>query len=319
MNTRKLIKFGKNSFVVSIPKAWIERHHLKKGSELSVDERPGSIILTTGEVAAENRVGRIDCDGKELDELQTEITSLYQSGCTTMIIEGKHLPRMTNDIKDLIRELAGAEIVEQSLHKMIVKDLIDIRQVTIETLINRLDMMIRSMFQDTISEEHIPEEVLRERDRDVNRIQLLIRRVGRLVIEKPAIGNLVGITPIYSDYLNKAAWALERIGDYLKRLNGDINRSKIGAQTRLRGQLQVAYNHYLSTLKSYYQKNFETSLKIHSRIMHALGQYTKHVHEAKTKNEVLALENIKNILRDIRIILRVTIEMHARIREEGSQ
>ncbi|MBR9692829.1 hypothetical protein GOV07_02745 [Candidatus Woesearchaeota archaeon] len=318
MDTRKLIKFGKNSFVVSIPKEWVAAHKLVKGAVLNVEQKPGSVTFSTGRVDLEERSARISCDNKPLDAILTEVTSLYQTGCSTLTIEGTELSKHASEVKKLVHNLAGAEIVEQSLHKMVVKDLIDIQQVKMDALINRIDMMIRSMFQDALSEEYVSEELLRDRDQDVNRLQLLVRKVGRLVIEKPAVGNTLGITPLAADYMNKVAWTQERIGDYLKRLNGDIIRSSPGTQARLRKRLKYAYDHYLAAMKSYYQGDFDKSVLCHAETMKRIAAYTKHVHAAKSRDEVLALENIKNILRDIRIILRATIETAGRNRSEKS-
>ena len=39
---RKLMAFGNSSYVVSVPKAWVEKNRLKKGDVLVVDERPTS-------------------------------------------------------------------------------------------------------------------------------------------------------------------------------------------------------------------------------------------------------------------------------------
>ncbi len=38
MEYRKLISFGKNSFVISLPKAWVRHSKLKKGDLIYVEE-----------------------------------------------------------------------------------------------------------------------------------------------------------------------------------------------------------------------------------------------------------------------------------------
>lgn len=308
MDIRKLIKFGKNSFVVSLPKDWVVANKLEKGSELFVEQKPGSVIITSSKATTEEHEGRINCDGKALTALETELTSCYKAGCTTIIITGKTLPEKAAEMKESIHYLAGAEIVEQDLHKIVIRDLIDIRQITLGALINRVDMMVRSMFQDTLSEEKVSAKVLRDRDKDVNRIQLLVARVARNVLEKPALGNILNLSPTEAFYYDRTAWTLERIGDYLKRVNDDILRCKPDAQNRLKTLLDKAYQKYLVTIKCYYTCAEARGLELHEEIRKMINEFSKHVRGAKDRDEVLALENIKNILRDLRIIQRITAE-----------
>ena len=45
MEFRKLMAFGNSSFVVSVPKAWVEKNRLKKGDVLVVDERDRKSVV----------------------------------------------------------------------------------------------------------------------------------------------------------------------------------------------------------------------------------------------------------------------------------
>ena len=47
MNKRKLIKFGKNSYVISLPKEWIEENKLGKGSEINLNKFDENLIIST--------------------------------------------------------------------------------------------------------------------------------------------------------------------------------------------------------------------------------------------------------------------------------
>ncbi|MDO8656313.1 MAG: AbrB/MazE/SpoVT family DNA-binding domain-containing protein, partial [Nanoarchaeota archaeon] len=45
MEYRKLISFGKSSFVVSLPKSWVIQNKLKKGDLIYMEENEGTLIL----------------------------------------------------------------------------------------------------------------------------------------------------------------------------------------------------------------------------------------------------------------------------------
>ena len=50
INVRKLIGFGKNSYVVSLPKQWVEKNKLNKGDLISIDENKEGLLLKTNNV-----------------------------------------------------------------------------------------------------------------------------------------------------------------------------------------------------------------------------------------------------------------------------
>ncbi len=308
MDSRKLIKFGKNSYVVSLPKDWVEANRLEKGAELFVEQKPGSVVISAGRAEERERIVRVSVDSKELRELEIELTSHYKAGYTTLILEGKDLQAHIAAIKSFILNLAGAEIVEQSLNRVVVKDLIDIRQIALPTLISRIDMMVRSMFQDALAKEPVPADVLRDRDKDVNRIQFLVARVARNVLENPAVGNVLDVSAVQAYYFDKVAWALERVGDYVKRIDDDMLRAPKQTQTRLKERLKEAYEIYLETLKTYYARDATKAVKLHDELLNMIGAYAGHVAAAKDRDEIRAMENMKNITRDLRMVLRATIE-----------
>jgi phosphate uptake regulator len=308
METRRLIKFGKNSYVVSLPKAWVEANRLRKGADIYLEEKPESVILFASQTRQPERVVRLSCEGKRLQDLQTEITSYYKAGHTTLIVEGRNLPEHIEAVRAFVHNLAGAEIVEQSRTRLVVKDLIDINQVALPTLVNRMDMMVRSMFQDALSGENAEPAVLRDRDKDLNRLQFLVARIVRNILENPAVGHQLNVTSVEAYTTDGIAKVLERIGDYLKRADGDLLRGSPAARARLRSYLKEAYETYLLSMKCYYDGSGEKAVRLHTDIVQLLSEFTLRVHAAKEKDEVLALENIKNIFRDLRHILRSTVE-----------
>src|SRR3989338_805964 len=81
MDVRKLISFGKNSFIISLQKSWIEKNKLKKGDLLSVHENSEGLLLKTSSnpemKGEEPRAIAINAEGKSLGTLKTAIVSAY--------------------------------------------------------------------------------------------------------------------------------------------------------------------------------------------------------------------------------------------------
>jgi len=309
LGTRKLIKFGTNSHVISIPKNWLETNKLKKGDELFVKMKPNEISFLVKESTNPRKIERINCDKINVWSMETKIISSYKANYDTIIFEGKELQKYAKEIKNILQRLPGIEIIEQSSNKIIAKDLIDINQITVSSMINRMDMLARSMFQDLVKDNPVKQLILKERDKELNRLNYLLTRTLRMAIETPIIASKLKTSTLEAYHVEKINWVLEKIGDYLKRIAGDIQRAKKDEKMIVLN-LKDVYQKYLGTMKAYYKKDKETAVNIESRIRQSLKQITKLVISAEENNQMLAYENLKNILRDLKVINRSTIELN---------
>ena len=57
---RKLISFGKTSFVMSIPKAWVTKNNLKKGDLIVLQEKENNLLLSPEANAHEKELEKKD-------------------------------------------------------------------------------------------------------------------------------------------------------------------------------------------------------------------------------------------------------------------
>ena len=55
MDYRRLISFGKSSFVVSLPKGWVVQNKLKKGDLIYFEESGPNLVLTSNADTSENK------------------------------------------------------------------------------------------------------------------------------------------------------------------------------------------------------------------------------------------------------------------------
>ena len=69
MEFRKLIGFGKSSFVVSIPKGWTQRNKLNKGDIVYLHEEENALVLSAKEKRFVKEPKRITIrtDGKTIE------------------------------------------------------------------------------------------------------------------------------------------------------------------------------------------------------------------------------------------------------------
>lgn len=301
MEKRSLIKFGKNSFVVSLPKSWVAANKLEKGSELYVEQKPASIIITSKHAATRERKTLIRCEGKDVQEIESELIACYKAGFAEIRLEGHALHQRAAEIKLLLQSLFGMEVVEHTLDRIIIRDLIDMRQVTVPTLVRRMDLMIRSMLQDAIDLDRSA-GIIAERDGELNRLEYLLARIVRRVLENPTLGNSIDLNVLEAYHLNRVAWALERFGDYVKYLSKALEHSDASDERQLASKLQT---HYIESMRIYYNRDAEAAVTQQVK----LKEEVRALEERRSrKSSPLVIENLKNATRDLRVILRVIIE-----------
>ncbi len=330
---RRLIGFGKNSYVVSIPKQWVDKNNLKKGDLISIEEGKEGLLLRTNvsPVKEEPRRAVINAEKKGLVQLKTEIVSAYLDNYNIIEVISDDLKTNAPEIRDMLHGLSGLEIINQSSTRIVAKDLIDIDEISVKTLIRRMDNITRSMIKDTgecfDGVDH--SDSLAHIDEEVNRLHFLTSRVIRGGLKDVRIANSLGSNSfkLHSDHT--VTTKIERIADNLKRICRFLNNSKL--DKRWRNELKVIFNKieesYLDVMKAYYTGDQKIALRIEEtnrdRIMACDSFFNKHTHKnLKYKNVKKAgvcdfrlacgattriLENMKEMASGVKYIARTVI------------
>ncbi len=221
MEFRKLIGFGKSSLVISIPKFWAQKHKVAKGDLVYLKEDADNLILSPKEKELEKnpRSIVIVADGKSLQLLETNIIAAYLSNYDIIEIKGEDLKEKAPYLKTVLQNLAGIELLDQTATKIVAKDLMDLRELSVETLIRRIDIIIRSMFQDLLLGEAKYIDSIAQRDKDVNRLVFLLKRVIRLAFKDHEIAKNLGRknNELLRDW--SMVILLESVGDEVKRIS----------------------------------------------------------------------------------------------------
>ena len=173
MEYRKLIKFGNSSHVISLPKTWLDKQGIKKGDIIYFEENEnGDIIISSKEYkdTDEGKNLKIDIDGLTNKEIQLEIVSGYIKEFRKIILTGKEIKTKATEIRKILHELIGIEIIEQTKSKIIAKDFLNICEIRLEDLRKRLNM------------PHKLSEVIKEEDFQLDRL-------SKMALEDPSTGG----------------------------------------------------------------------------------------------------------------------------------
>lgn len=163
MEFRKLISFGKTSFVMSIPKSWVLKNNLKKGDLVSLEEKEGNLILVPNANLHEGKPEEIEISLDDLDRtsIMYLIRSIYRKGYDIIKIKFNnqtcvHYRTGENDnvisvIHEEVNRLVGVEIVEQKEKYCVVRSISDPTSKEFDTVLRRLFLLLINAAEDLLT------------------------------------------------------------------------------------------------------------------------------------------------------------------------
>jgi phosphate uptake regulator len=270
MEYRKLISFGKSSYVVSLPKAWVRHNKLEKGDLIYFNEENDKLTLGISDVNKEEQRSRIiSVDGKSILHLQRELNAAYIENCREISFTGTELKEKSEDLLSLIKELIALEVLEITAKKIVTKDFLSMDKVSIAELVKKVDMIVRSMLQDcsTCFDEKNAKNISL-RDNDVNRISFLLFRIIRYGFRNQS-RMMKNFSLEAGDLLNYywTTYQLESIADEAKRISRGMEAIKLpeAKQKSFLSHLKDMEDLYLAIMKSYYQKDLDKAFQLSNR------------------------------------------------------
>ena len=270
MEYRKLISFGKSSYVLSLPKNWVRQNNLKKGDLIYIEENKDGLVLQTTQQSDENEEKEIviNIKNKDLKRIKREIIAAYIHNYKTIVITGDEIKTKASEIQEMIQQLVALEIVEQDNKKIVAKDFLNLKDITLNQLIKKMDVISRSMLIDckNMFKEDNYESIF-NRDEDINKFRYLVYRIVWYGLRNPTSAfKMFNLSQI--DLFNHwwFSFSVEQVGDCIKRIARYMKEIKLTpkAQEEFVALLADIEKDYLEILKAYYTTNLEASHHIAS-------------------------------------------------------
>jgi phosphate uptake regulator len=259
MIIRRLVKAGQASHTISLPKEWLDRHKLKKGDLVYLYEKGDKELTITPESKADEQVPQkeitIPIDDKNLSTIQREITSAYINNYNTIILNGQSVTRLTKDIRKMLHDFVALEVADQTTNSIIAKDLLNLKEISIDKTLRRMDMLVRSMIQDGIGSLENAElaQSVFVRDYEVNRAYFLLMRLLKSSLQNKQIADFFQLSndKVLSYYY--LTINLENYADCAKQLADYLVKEK--KKDKVKVVLQKVEKSYLDVMKAYFTRD----------------------------------------------------------------
>ena len=231
IETRKVQQTGGSSFIISLPKAWINKHGIEKNETLGILSQPDGNLLITPQIDTEKilKIKEIMVDDfKDNNFLFRSLIGAYIMGFSKIIIKSskKFEPFIRDSITNFTQIAIGPEIVEESNNIIVIKDLLNPKEMPFEKTIRRMYILVHDMHFDAIKafetgDKELAKEVIK-RDNDVDRLLWLIGRQSHVVLRDIILCQKMGITLEQASHYHSMSKFLERIGDHAVRIAKNV-------------------------------------------------------------------------------------------------
>ena len=229
---RRIQMTGRGSYVVSIPKRWVEQVAMKKGGSVEFIDQPGQGLLLTpfGQSKLEDEQARcsilIPHDATP-DAVARRIISLYLVGYSTIEVysQSENFSALVRDtIRDVARhKLVGTELINESSKSATLQVLLSFPQLLVPDVSRRMISIRNSMQRDAMQalvkgDRELANQVLKIDD-EMDRFSLYIIRQLKWAVQHPALLDRIGLTsPVECLAYRIITRLIERSADHAARV-----------------------------------------------------------------------------------------------------
>ena len=301
------MKAGPASHTIALPKKWVEKNNLQKGDTLYVLEKSDTELSITPEMVEQKPLQKeitIKVDGKESGAIQREITSAYINNYSSIVLVGETLSKKAKELREILHHFVALEIAEQTSAKIVAKDLLNLKETSVDKTIRRMDMIIRSIVQDVRKQPGKVQESIEQRDNDINRLYFLMFRLLKGTLTNKQLATELAITSADALSLWYITLSMENIADNLRALGIVVKRSRQDCQHILEG-IETAF---VDVMKAYYNNDKKLADGVTSRRITIFDEAQAMLKNNCTPETAELAESLRRITTQICNIARAVID-----------
>lgn len=217
MQTRFLQRTSGGSYLISLPKDWVRRNGLEKGSQVGLFSHVKDLMVIDPKPlkGPEPREAEIMMS----EDIGRELTAHYLSGHDRILVRSERMvkPEEKEKIRISASRLAGLEVINETSHTMLLVNLSMPLDLSVEDVMKRMHQIGSSMFKDTLmavseAETQLAANVV-ERDDALDRLYFLVIRLLKTTIGDLRLADEMNVDPSQCLDLRLAASIMEKIGD----------------------------------------------------------------------------------------------------------
>ncbi|AIC16353.1 phosphate signaling complex PhoU family protein [Nitrososphaera viennensis] len=224
---RKVQFTGRSTYVLSLPKRWIEEMHLHAGDQVTlVRETDNSLSIVptnTGPAESLAEATAIITSSEGESSLRRKVVSMYLAGYNIIHLKlkaGRINPALRDAVRDVVRRnLVGTEMIADASDIITLQVLLSLPELSVNTAIRRMYLIASSMHRDAMTalselNQELAREVIKSDD-EVDRFSLYVLRNLVMATQNGRVLREMGLKSP-SDCLSYrvAVKSIERVADH---------------------------------------------------------------------------------------------------------
>jgi len=267
---------GGSSYIITLPKEWINSLHIKKNDPLGIFIRSDGTLLLTPKITQEQLHKIKEFDVSRISKptyLLQLLIGAYIAGYTSIKITSPD--RMTTAVRNIIRSFTqlaiGPEVIEETDTSIILKDLHNPTEMPLDRTIKRMHIIVKGMNEDAMralqtKDKALADDVL-SRDNDIDRLHWLVARQYNILLQNVSLAEKMSISIGMASTCFLISKIIERIGDHVVRITQNIaNLNENTIERKIIGRIReantIAIDIFNKSMSSFYQKDLKTSNEI---------------------------------------------------------
>jgi phosphate uptake regulator len=334
--TRKLQFTGGSTYIISLPKKWIDQNQLTKGSVMKVREEEGGLLsIIPAETAAQEKLDEATIKVTPKDHPDSVIrktVSAYLVGYSLIHVKAESQKQLTAkqryEVKNFSRNmLVGTEILTDTPQELTLQVLLSYPELSIQSALRRMSIMTASMHRDAITAlkelNHQQAKEISTTDNEVDRFNLYIVRQLKTAIQNPRIIKEIGLQNA-RDCLGYrlVTKSVERTADHAASIADNVLQLKKQLDTETIEKLEEMSNIAVSMFETAIEALFRQDYALAESIIEKIKDVVSLEKEAVVSSQKMDVEEapyLRLIIESIRrtaeyasdiaeIVLNLTVE-----------
>ena len=233
---RKLQMTGGSTYILSLPKEWVTRNQLQKGSLLVLaEEDDGSLSLFPSKLEKQEKKSealiRVSPNDSQ-DAVMRKAISAYLVGYSILHVRAQGQQPLTVGLRNYLKNFArsylvGTEIVTDSPTDLTLQILLNYPELSVESALRRMTIIASSMHREAVacltSLDYSAAKAVVETDREVNRFSLYILRLLKMAVTNIRLVKEIGLSnPRECLGYRLIAKSVERTADHATKIAENV-------------------------------------------------------------------------------------------------
>ena len=219
---RKLQITGGSTFIVSLPKPWVQQNKLGAKDKIRIEWRPNGSLRIIPETVSVRRRIEVDINADEVidDYLMENLIGAYLSGAQLIRLTKKSPFSKTSRkiLRRFINNTRGVEIISETERTVELITMLNPHDMPLFSSINRMYLLISAQMRDINNSLNgkysIDLEEVNEREKEVDALRLLLERQAGQILVSASMSYTFGTDRWEAAELTNIVRAMERMGDH---------------------------------------------------------------------------------------------------------